>query len=674
MRFALIATFLVPAIAVAQGTKEDYDRAGKLAEVRRGTVVQEVEAVTWLAGGATLRYRTERVGGKREWVQVECENSKRTVVPEPKAAPEAKQPRREPEPEKPKSPFRLEIRDHNVVIVDGMTEHKLTADGTAADPYTSRHWWSPDFAKLVVHRRTRGGDRRVTLVESSPKDQLQPKTSSYFYLKPGDEIPQPRPVLFNIATKKRIDVKTDLFADPWDISYEQWSPDGKFFFFLYNQRGHQVMRLIRIDASTGEAKAVIVEEPKTFVDYSQKTYLKYLPKANEAIWMSERSGFNHLYRIDLATGTVKNPITSGDWLVRSVVSTNEESGELTLRILGHDPKQSPYHVHYARVKSDGTNFRVLTRGDGTHRLDVSPDGKFAVDIWSRVDLPPVAELLDLAKNTTVTTLETADAARLAKTGCVTPERFVAPGRDGVTPIHGVIYRPTNFDKSKTYKVIEYIYAGPHDHFAPVAFRPLHNSIEPMAELGFIVVTIDGMGTNWRSKAFHDVCWKNLGDSGFADRIPWIKAAAKRHPEMDLAGGVGIFGGSAGGQSSTRAVLAHGEFYKVAVSDCGCHDNRMDKIWWNEAWMGKVGPHYAEQSNVTNADRLTGKLMLVVGELDRNVDPASTFQLANALIRANKDFDFLIMPGVGHGAAETAYASRRRADFFVRHLTGVEPRR
>jgi dipeptidyl aminopeptidase/acylaminoacyl peptidase len=196
----------------------------------------------------------------------------------------------------------------------------------------------------------------------------------------------------------------------------------------------------------------------------------------------------------------------------------------------------------------------------------------------------------------------------------------------------------------------------------------------MAELGLIVVKIDGMGTSHRSKAFHDVCWKNLGDSGFPDRIAWIKAAAKKFPEMDISK-VGIYGGSAGGQSSTRALLAHGDFYKVAVSDCGCHDNRVDKIWWNELWMGwPIGEHYKEQSNVTNAHKLKGKLMLVVGELDRNVDPASTLQVVNALVKANKDFELLFIPGAGHGAGESPYGQRRRKDFFVRHLLGVEPRR
>jgi dipeptidyl aminopeptidase/acylaminoacyl peptidase len=236
----------------------------------------------------------------------------------------------------------------------------------------------------------------------------------------------------------------------------------------------------------------------------------------------------------------------------------------------------------------------------------------------------------------------------------------------------VIYRPSNFDPAKKYPVIEEIYAGPHDQFVPKAFGTQSRQ-HSIAELGFIVVQIDGMGTNWRSRAFHDVCWKNLGDSGFPDRIAWMKAAAQKEPALDITR-VGIYGGSAGGQSALRALLAHGGFYKVAVADCGCHDNRMDKIWWNEQWMGwPVGPHYAEQSNVTHADKLTGKLLLTVGENDTNVDPASTMQVVNALIKADKDFDLVVFPGANHGIGESPYGRRRRMDFFVRHLLGVEPR-
>jgi dipeptidyl aminopeptidase/acylaminoacyl peptidase len=247
-----------------------------------------------------------------------------------------------------------------------------------------------------------------------------------------------------------------------------------------------------------------------------------------------------------------------------------------------------------------------------------------------------------------------------------PERFAAPGRDGKTPIYGVIYRPSNFDTARKYPVIEKSYAGPHDFFVPKVWnRELQ--AHALAELGFIVVQIDGMGTNWRSRAFHDVCWKHLADGGFPDRIAWLKAAAARHPELDLTR-VGIFGGSAGGQNALAALLFHGDFYKVAAADCGCHDNRMDKIWWNEAWMGwPIGPWYADSSNVTHAGRLQGALLLTVGELDRNVDPASTMQVVRALTDADKDFDLVVVPGGDHGIGESPYLRRRRGDFFVRLL-------
>jgi dipeptidyl aminopeptidase/acylaminoacyl peptidase len=252
-----------------------------------------------------------------------------------------------------------------------------------------------------------------------------------------------------------------------------------------------------------------------------------------------------------------------------------------------------------------------------------------------------------------------------------PERFVAKGRDGKTDIYGVIYKPISFDPAKKYPVIEDIYAGPQDSFCPKSFARVNNGMS-MSQLGFIVVQIDGMGTSNRSKAFQDVCWRNLGDGGFPDRILWMKAAAADRPYMDLAR-VGIYGTSAGGQNALRAVEAFGDFYTAAVADCGCHDNRMDKIWWNELWMGwPIGPWYAEQSNVTNAKDLHGALLLIVGETDHNVDPASTMQVVNALIKADKDFDLLVIPNADHGQ-DGEYGNRRRKDFFVRHLLGVEPR-
>jgi dipeptidyl aminopeptidase/acylaminoacyl peptidase len=329
-------------------------------------------------------------------------------------------------------------------------------------------------------------------------------------------------------------------------------------------------------------------------------------------------------------------------------------------------------MHYGRVNFDGSGLMFLTAGHGNHSVQFSPDRKFVIDTYSRVDLAPVMELHRSEDGGLVCDLEKGDTTKLAAAGWKPPERFVAKGRDGTTDIYGVIFRPSNFDPDKKYPVLEDIYAGPQSAFVPKGFLPFHGQ-QGMAELGFIVVKIDGMGTNFRSKAFHDVCWKNLGDAGFPDRIAWIKAAAEKYPSLDLTR-VGLYGTSAGGQSALGGLLFHGDFYKAAVANCGCHDTRMDKIWWNEQWMGyPVGPHYDQQSNVTNAHKLTGKLLLFVGELDTNVDPASTMQVVNALIKANKDFDFLVFPGAGHGQVG-AYGQRRLRDFFVRNLMGVEPRR
>ena len=525
---------------------------------------------------------------------------------------------------------------------------------------------------MVAMHTKAGDDRKVYLIESSPKDQLQPKLHSYDYLKPGDAIPQTTPRLFDIARRCEIAVDTSRFSNPWSIRQVRWQPDSRRLTFVYNQRGHQVLRIVAVDADTGEAAALVDEVSETFLDYANKQYSRFIDTTHEIIWMSERDGWNHLYLIDSRTGDVKNQITQGHWIVRGVDHVDDQERKIWFRAGGIYPEQDPYYVHYCRINFDGTGLVILTNGNGTHSVDYSPDRKYVIDTYSRVDSPPVTELRRTSDGKLVCDLQRADASRLLATGWRLPERFVAKGRDGDTDIYGVIFRPTTFDAAKKYPVIEKIYAGPHGAFVPKRFSPYH-SAQALAELGFIVVQIDGMGTSHRSKAFHDVCWKNLGDSGFPDRILWLKAAAKRYASMDLSR-VGIFGGSAGGQSSTRALLAHGDFYKVGVSDCGCHDNRMDKIWWTELWMGwPLGGHYAEQSNVTNAHRLTGKLLLIVGELDRNVDPTSTMQVVNALIKSDRDFEMLVVPGGGHGIAESKYGTRRRRDFFVRHLLGVEPR-
>jgi dipeptidyl aminopeptidase/acylaminoacyl peptidase len=569
----------------------------------------------------------------------------------------------------------VEIKNDNVVLRDTKSgeETPLTKDGTAEHRYQQGVVWSPDSKRFVAIKHKSGGDRKVYLIESSPRDQLQPKLSSYDYLKPGDEIPQDKPHLFDPEAKKEIPVSEELFKNPWSITDLRWQPNSRRFTFVYNQRGHQVLRVVVVNAETGEAAALIDDQSDTFIDYAHKQFAHYADKTNEIIWMSERDGWNHLYLYDSRTGQVKNQITKGEWIVRGVDRVDEDNREIWFRAGGIYPEQDPYYIHYCRVKFDGTGLVVLTAGNGTHEIDYSPDRRFFIDTYSRVDFAPVHELRKTDDGSLVCEVERADWGALLATGWRPPERFVAKGRDGETDIYGVIYRPTNFDENKKYPVIEAIYAGPQGSFVPKRFGEYYGP-RSLAELGFILVQIDGMGTSNRSKKFHDVCAKNLGDAGFPDRILWMKVAAEKYPCMDLTR-VGVYGGSAGGQNSLRAMLAHGDFYKAAASDCGCHDNRMDKIWWNELWMGwPIGKHYDEQSNVTNAHKLQGKLLLTVGELDRNVDPASTMQVANALIRADKDFELVVIPGGGHGSGSGPYGTRRRNDFFVRNLLNVEPRR
>lgn len=566
----------------------------------------------------------------------------------------------------------FEASNVRLQAVDSEEVWRLTDDGTSADEYAGRVYWASDSRHVAVLRTTRPETRQIHLIESSPEDQVQPKLHTLDYPKPGDPLPVSRVALFDVEARRQIPVHDGLFTNAWSLTDLHWTPDSGELNFLYNRRGHQLMRVLAADAASGEVRTVVEETSPTFIDYAHKEFLHYLDSTGELIWMSERDGWNHLYLYDRVAGKVKNQITRGEWVVRSVERVDEAARQIWFIAGGIRPEQDPYHCHLCRVNFDGTGLVVLTEGDGNHSVEFSPDRRLFIDTWSRVDLPPVIELRRAEDGGLVCGLERADVAALWATGWRPPERFVAKGRDGATDIHGVIYRPFNFESGRQYPVIECIYAGPQSAYVPKSFSAYRGQ-QALAELGFIVVQIDGMGTSQRSKAFHDVCARNLGDAGFPDRIRWLQAAAVAHPEMDLTR-VGIYGGSAGGQNALRGLLMHGDFYRVGVADCGCHDNRMDKVWWNELWMGwPVGEHYAEQSNVTQAHRLQGKLMLVVGELDRNVDPSSTLQVVNALIKADKDFDLLYMTGTGHGAAEGSYANRRRMDFFVRHLLGVEPR-
>jgi len=556
----------------------------------------------------------------------------------------------------------------------------LSWDGSEGNYYTFNSiQWSPDSTKIAAYRRRPGYQRMVNYVQSSPSDQLQPKSSSMYYQKPGDVVNLDQPELFDVASKKATVVDDALFPNPYSNGALQWRHDSRAFTFEYNQRGHQLYRVIEVDASTGKARAVIEEASKTFVDYrtatpglsdSGRQYRHDLDDGKEVIWMSERDGWSHLYLYDGVTGKVKSQITKGNWTVHNVDRVDDAARQIYFWANGMDAGKDPYFLNYFRINIDGTGLTRYTRGDGQHSVAWSPDRQYYVDTYSRVDMPPVSELRKASDQSLVMTLEKGDATDLFATGWRVPEVFTAKARDGTTDIWGIIVRPTNFDPAKKYPVIENIYAGPQGSFVPKTFST-QTGMQTLAELGFIVVQIDGMGTGNRSKAFHDVAWKNLGDAGFPDRILWHKAVAARYPYYDITR-VGIYGTSAGGQNSAGAVIFHPEFYKAAASSAGCHDNRMDKIWWNEQWMGwPIGPEYVASSNMENAAKLGGALMLIVGEMDNNVDPSSTLQVVNKLILANKNFDLLVIPNALHTNGGP-YGDHKRFDFFVSHLQGRMP--
>ncbi len=569
---------------------------------------------------------------------------------------------------------------------------RLSSDGTPDDFYElSSAVWSPDSRMLATYRVRPGQRRLVHYVEARPDGQLQPRHFTRLYAKPGDTVDLERPVIFHIGEPRQVNVDDRLFPNPYALRALAWRADGRAVTFEYNERGHQVYRVIEADPHTGDARVVIGEEVPTFFNYWRATgtlagggtYFRHdIDDGREILWMSERDGWKHLYLYDGETGQVKNQVTRGEWVVRGVVHVDEEARQVWFQAGGMSPDQDPYFVHYYRINFDGTGLTPLTHHAAAyHQASFSPGMEYFVDTYSRIDMPTVSELRRASDGSLVTELERGDPSALARAGWTPPEVYTAKGRDGRTDIWGIIVRPTDFDPARSYPVIENIYAGPHGSFVTKTFdlfRPHSGGdgfigMQALAELGFVVVMIDGMGTANRSKAFHDVAWRNLGDAGFPDRIAWHRAVAERYPYYDISR-IGIYGASAGGQSALGALLFHPESYHAAVSYVGCHDNRMDKISWNETWMGwPVDEHYAAASNVDNAWRLEGELLLVLGALDTNVDPASTMQVVDALIEADRTFDLLVVPGGGHAVGRTTgpvrYVNRAKYDFFLRHLRG-----
>ena len=723
--------FSLPSSVHAQGTLEDYNRAYSLSRTFTNSKIKNhVDDARWLSDGRFQYHLTDGNRGVWHFGQVNSDGSitlADTTSLRPIEAPSNDGARRfgrrdnrdqqrarfvanpskrrqerhwmETDDERnadpilsPDSSLVAFIRNDNVYVArpDGSHARALSTEGTLSHYFSSYIQWSPDSRYVAVNRIRPVDKRYVYYVESSPADQLQPILHKQEYAKPGDELAQKTPYVFEVATGRAFTPDPDLIANQYALDGPQWCKDSHAIRFEYNQRGHHLYRVYEMDVE-GNVRTLIQEKEEKYVRYSNN-YRRGLRGDSLILWLSERDGYPHLYIFDTtppSTNKKSNKqrtpgsfvaanaecpsrqLTHGSWCVRRVVHIDEEKGILFFTANGRNPEEDPYHIHYYRINLDGSGLVDLTPEKGNHNARFNSDYSALIDTYSTQDTPPVTKVRALGDSVAEKTLATADISDLLAAGWVTPEIFVAPGRDGITPMWGIIQRPTHFDPTKKYPVIEYIYSGPGDSYVPKSFQAYNYYTTALADLGFIVVQLDAMGTSNRGKKFEEVCYKNLKDAGFPDRIAWIKAAAAKYPYMD-ADHVGIYGCSAGGQESTAAVLFHGDFYKAAYSACGCHDNRMDKIWWNEQWMSyPIDSSYVECSNVENAYRLERPLMLVVGELDDNVDPASTMQVANALIKANKPFELVVIPGAHHTVGE-AYGEHKRYDFFVKNLLGVEP--
>ncbi|WP_240768606.1 S9 family peptidase [Olivibacter sp. XZL3] len=554
--------------------------------------------------------------------------------------------------------------------LDGGQPIQFTYNGSDSVPYGAIQW-SPDSKYLAGYHIHPVKDSSVYVILTSVPGTTRGVLSAQPYKQPGDPFTSYDLFVFSIDQKKASQVKTERIDFPNRPPELHWRHDDpNFFFYEKFDRGHQRFRVMEVDARTGQAKPIVDEKSDTFI-YLDRQYTYYPEGTNWLIRSSEKDGWRHLYLVDLVSGAEKQ-ITKGNWVVRGVDSVDVNKKEVWFSASGMEAGEDPYFVHHYRMSFDGENLRKLSPERANHEVTFSPDKRFYIDTYSTLNTAPVTKLRRSSDGKELAVLEEADVLQYEKIGLRQPEVFVAKGRDGKTDIWGMVSRPSDLDSTKKYPILENIYAGPHDSFVPKSFVP-YSEMQSLAELGFIVVMIDGMGTANRSKAFHDVCWQNIADAGLEDRILWMKALAEKYPQADTSR-VGIYGTSAGGQNTVSALLFHSTFYKAGVAACGCHDNRVDKQWWNEQWMGyPIGKHYAAQSNVTNAHKLQGDLLLIVGENDTNVPPESSYRVADALIKAGKDFDFLAVPGMGHSDGG-AYGRMKKRDFFVKHLLNVEPPR
>ena len=550
--------------------------------------------------------------------------------------------------------------------------------------------WSPDGRHAATHRLDQREVLEMHLVQGAPEDgSKRPRHFAYKYALPGDSVvPLAEMVIVNTEsgdlTRLDADPLVSILQSPFDFRNVWWEDDGSALYMLRFTRGNKSMSLEAGDPETGETRTIIEESCATFCEATpalgSRPNVRTLGGGDEVLWWSERDGWGHLYLYDGRSGELLRQVTSGPWLVRELLHVDDESRTAWFTAGGRE-EGDPYYRHLYSVGLDDGVVRHLTPEDADHLVAASPDGDFFLDVYGRVDTEPVTVLRD-RRGAVVMTLETGSLAGLRDLGWSPPEMVTVKARDGVTDLYGLIVKPSDFDPERSYPVIDYVYPGPQRAQVPknIVGRLMSRTLldaQASAELGAIVVLLDGLGKPMRSKAFHNFSYGNLQDAGgLADHVAGIRQLAATRPYMDLSR-VGVYGFSGGGYMSTHAILTQPDFYKVAVSGAGNHDQRGYIALWGERYHGLMdvdGANYIQQANATHAARLKGKLLLIHGEMDDNVSPALTMQVVDALIEANRTFDMLILPNLNHGAATNPYYIRRRWDYFVEHLIGTDPPR
>jgi dipeptidyl aminopeptidase/acylaminoacyl peptidase len=591
------------------------------------------------------------------------------------------------------------IRGYNLWVRDTTSgkETRLTTDGVKDYGYATDNagWihsdnaillWSPDSKKIATFRLDERGAGEMYLVSTNVG---HPRLEAWKYPLAGDakifmierlviDVDRARVVRLQMPPDPHRSSVCDDVECNGPFEDVEWSADGRQLAFVSTSRDHKEAHLRVADTETGSVRQVLEEKVPTYYESGTDTHnWRFLPASNEVIWFSERDNWGQLYLYDLQTGRLKNQITTGEGNVTQVVRVDEKNRLVYFRGVGKEKGRDPYFIHVYRIGLDGNGLKLLTPEDATHIIAPSPGGRYFVDSYSKPDSPPTF-VLRATTGALVATLEKADISRLVASGWQPPQPIVVKARDGVTDLYGLLYKPTNLDASAKYPIVNHIYPGPQTgSVGPRNFLAARGDSQALAELGFIVVEIDGMGTPWRSKKFHDAYFGDMGDNTLPDQVAAMKELAARYPWIDLDR-AGIWGHSGGGYATAGAMFRYPDFFKVGISESGNHDNRNYEDDWAEKWQGLLEKrpdgttNYDSQANQNFAKNLKGKLLLVHGTMDDNVPPSNTLLVVDALIKANKDFDLLLLPNRRHGYAAEPYMMRRRWDYFVRHLLGADP--